>query len=192
MAYDRIAAEYDTSREGRYTRFHIGELADTMKLKEGDVVLDVACGNGTLLKKLLEKTNIQANGIDISENMIRAARSRYPEMNFEVRSCCPLDWADESIDQIVVCCAFHHFDDPDGFVRECRRVLKKNGVVSIAEPNFGLVMRVLANRLVFPFSKSGDVKIYSKRELETMFRSAGFQRIQAYKKGKGLFLRAEI
>ncbi len=190
-AYNKIALEYDTSREGRYTRFHIKELVETIDLSEGDIVLDVACGNGTLLGELSKKARIQANGIDISENMIHAAKMRYPDINFEVRPCCPLEWGDESIDVITICCAFHHFDDPQGSVNECKRVLKKNGTVYIAEPNFGAVLRSLANKFWCPFSKSGDVRIYSERELDAFFNNSGFRTVQVYRKDKGVFLKAE-
>lgn len=191
ITYNKIAFEYDTSREGRYTRFHINELANTINLREDNVVLDVACGNGTLLGELSKKANIQANGIDISENMIHAAKMRYPNMNFEVKPCYPLEWSNESIDIITICCAFHHFDNPQGFVNECKRVLKKNGEVYIAEPNFGAVMRFLANKFWSSFSKSGDVKIYSKKELEAIFYNFGFKSVQVYGKEKGLFLKAK-
>ena len=89
-AYNRIASGYDASREGQYTRFHIMELSNAVELHGGDVVLDVACGNGTLLRELSKKANIWANGIDIAENMIASARMRYPNMNFEVKPCYPL------------------------------------------------------------------------------------------------------
>ena len=78
IAYNKIASEYDASREGQYTRFHIMELSNTIDLHEGNVVLDVACGNGTLLRELSKKAKIQANGIDISENMICSAKMRWP------------------------------------------------------------------------------------------------------------------
>lgn len=191
IAYDKIAFEYDTSREGQYTTFHIRELSNTVDLSTGDVVLDVACGNGTLLNELSKKAKIQANGIDMSENMICAAKMRYPDMNFEVSPCYPLAWSDESIDVITVCCAFHHFDNPQGFVNECKRVLKKNGAVYIADPNFGTIVRFVANKFWFPFSKSGDVRVYSKKELEKFFYSCGFKTVQAYSKGRGVFLKAE-
>ena len=71
ITYNKIASAYDMSREGQYTRFHIGELSDTIDLSEGAIVLDVACGNGTLLRELSKKAKIQANGIDISENISR-------------------------------------------------------------------------------------------------------------------------
>ncbi len=191
IAYNKIASEYDMSREGQYTRFHIKELADTIDLNEGDVVLDIACGNGTLLRELSKKAKIQANGIDISENMIHAAKTRYPEMNFAARPCYPLEWGDESIDIITICCAFHHFDNPQGFVNECNRVLRKNGTVYMADPNFGAVLRFFANNFWVRFSKSGDVKIYSKKELEEFFYNSGFKTVQVYRKDKGLFLKAK-
>lgn len=191
IAYNKIAYEYDTSREGRYTRFHINELSDTIDLSDGDMVLDVACGNGTLLKELSKKAKIRANGLDISENMIHAAQMRYPDMNFKVQPCCPLEWSDESLDIITVCCAFHHFDDPQGFASECSRVLKKTGAVYIADPNFGALLRFFANKFWFPFSKSGDVRVYSPKELESIFYNSGFKTVQVYRKGAGVFLKAE-
>lgn len=189
-AYNQIAFEYDASREGRYTRFHIKELAGTINLREGDVVLDVACGNGTLLRELSKKAGIQANGIDISENMIQAAKARCPHIHFAVKPCEPLEWGDESVDVITVCCAFHHFENPQGFADECKRVLKKNGAVYIADPDFGPVLRFLANRFWIPFSKSGDVKIYGPKELQAFFYRAGFRAVKVYRKEKGLFLKA--
>lgn len=191
MAYNKIAFAYDTSREGQYTRFHIRELSDTVDLHDGNIVLDVACGNGTLLRELSKKAKIQANGIDIAENMIYAAKMRYPDMNFAVKPCCPLEWNDESIDIITVCCAFHHFDNPQAFVNECKRVLKRSGTVYIADPNFGAALRFLANKFWLPFSKSGDVRVYSKKELETIFHNSGFKTVQVYRRDKGLFLKAK-
>lgn len=92
IAYNKIASEYDASREGQYTRFHIMELSNTIDLHEGNVVLDVACGNGTLLRELSKKAKIQANGIDISENMICSAKNEtmlnnQPHSTQEVFSC---------------------------------------------------------------------------------------------------------
>lgn len=189
--YNQMASGYDASREGRYTRFHIQELWKLIDLKEGDAVLDVACGNGTLLGELSRKAAIQACGIDVSENMIHAAKLRYPDLHFETGACIPLPWREESFDVITVCCAFHHFEDPWGFVKECGRVLKRHGAVYIADPNFGAVTRFFANNLLFRFSKTGDVRVYSKKELERFFNHAGLRTVWSAAKGEGLFLKAE-
>ena len=85
IAYNKIAFGYDMSREGQYTRSHIKELSDTIDLGEGDVVLDVACGNGTLLKELSKKAKIQANGLGVLEILIHVTKRRYSNINFKVQ-----------------------------------------------------------------------------------------------------------
>lgn len=47
----------------QYTSFHISELTNMIDLSEGDIVFDVACGNGTLLRELSKKAKIQAKGL---------------------------------------------------------------------------------------------------------------------------------
>ena len=70
-------------------------------------------------------------------------------------------------------------------------ILFQNGTVYIADPNFGAVVRFIANKFWFPFSKSGDVRIHSKKELEEIFYNCGFKTVQVYRKGEGVFLKAE-
>lgn len=189
--YNDMAGVYDSGPEGNYTRPHKAEIVKKAELKEGDHILDVACGNGHLLGALSEKTRVHAFGVDISENMIAAARERYPACTFAVGACTPLNFGNESMDVITVSCAFHHFETPQMFADECMRVLKRSGKVYIAEPFFSPVVRWLANRVVFPFSKSGDVKVYSPKELRRFFELAGFTDIESYIKGTVLFLSAE-
>lgn len=189
--YDQMAAGYDTSPEGYYTKPHKAELIKRVIFRDGDSILDVACGNGTLLGELSKKSSIHAFGVDLSENMIAAAREHYPDCTFAVSSCVPLPFENESMDVITVSCAFHHFEDPHAFAGECMRVLKKNGMVYISEPFFTPVIRWLANTVVFPFSKSGDVKVYSQHELRGMFEAAGFRGIETYTKDNVLFFSAK-
>ena len=159
-------------------------------LKDGDNILDVACGNGSLLGALSQKARVNAFGIDISENMIASARERYPACTFAVSPCSPLGFENESMDVITVSCAFHHFETPQIFAKECMRVLKKNGKVFIAEPFFSPMVRWIANTVVFPFTKTGDVKVYSQKELQIFFESAGFTDMESYTTGTVLFFSA--
>ena len=188
--YNEMAWEYDSSPEGNYTRLHKEEIMKKAVLRDGDYILDVACGNGYLLGELSKRASVNAFGIDISENMIAAARERYPACTFVASPCTPLGFENESMDVITVSCAFHHFETPQNFANECMRVLKKNGKVLIAEPFFSPVVRWLANTVVFPFSKTGDVKVYNQKELQLFFESAGFTEIESYITGTVLFFSA--
>ena len=173
------------------TRSHKQEIIKKAVLRDGDNVLDVACGNGYLLGELSKKARVNAFGVDIAENMIASARERYPACTFTVGPCAPLGFENESMDVIAVSCAFHHFENPQTFADECLRVLKINGKVFIAEPFFSPLVRCLANTLVFPFSKKGDVRVYSQRELQLFFESAGFTEFESYITDTVLFLSAE-
>lgn len=173
------------------TRSHKQEIIKKAVLRDGDNVLDVACGNGYLLGELSKKARVNAFGVDIAENMIASARERYPACTFTVGPCAPLSFENESMDVITVSCAFHHFENPQTFADECLRVLKVNGKVFIAEPFFSPLVRCLANTLVFPFSKKGDVRVYSQRELQLFFESAGFTEFESYITDTVLFLSEE-
>lgn len=188
--YNEMAWEYDSSPEGNYTRPHKEEIIKKAVLRDGDNILDVACGNGYLLGELFKKARVNAFGVDISENMIVAARERYPAFTFAASPCMPLDFGNESMDVITVSCAFHHFETPQAFANECMRVLRKGGKVLMAEPFFSPVVRWLANTIVFPFTKSGDVRVYSQKEIRSFFEQAGFTDIDSYITGTVLFFSA--
>ncbi|MDD2959650.1 MAG: methyltransferase domain-containing protein [Lachnospiraceae bacterium] len=188
--YNEMAWEYDSAPEGNYTRPHKEEITKKAVLRDGDNILDVACGNGSLLGMLSKKARVNAFGIDISENMIAAARERYPAGTFAVSPCVPLGFENGSMDVITVSCAFHHFEAPQIFANECMRVLKKNGKVFMAEPFFSPMVRWLANTVVFPFTKTDDVRVYSQKELQLFFELAGFTDIESYTTGTVLFFSA--
>ena len=188
--YNEMAWKYESAPEGNYTRPHKEEIIKKIVLRDGDKILDVACGNGYLLGELSKKARVSAFGVDISENMVAAARERYPACTFAVGSCIPLRFADESMDVITVSCAFHHFETPQAFANECMRVLKKNGKLYIAEPFIPPVVRWFSNMVIVPFSKKGDVRVYDQRELQLFFELAGFTDMESYTAGTVLFFSA--
>ena len=191
IAYNNMAPEYNASPEGGYTRPHKAELIRRVALRDGDAVLDVACGNGALLAALSQKARVSTFGVDISENMIAEAKRGHPGGTFAVGPCAPLDLADGSMDVITVSCAFHHFEEPLLFAEECMRVLKPDGTLYMAEPYFSPVVRWAANALVFPLAKTGDVKVYSAGELRAIFEAAGFIGVETDIKATVLFFSAK-
>jgi demethylmenaquinone methyltransferase/2-methoxy-6-polyprenyl-1,4-benzoquinol methylase len=190
ITYNKMALEYDSSPEGSYTRDHKAELIKKVVVKNEDTILDVACGNGFLLAELSKNAKVNAFGVDISENMIAVAKKRYPNCTFLAQPCFPLRFENMSINVITVSCAFHHFEQPQGFANECMRILKNDGVIYMAEPYFPPLIRWIANIAVCPFSHKGDIRVYSSKELITFFKTAGFTKIQTHVKDTILFFEA--
>jgi len=175
IAYNKKADNYTDSREGQFTRGFQRLLLYEMKWDEHQNVLDVACGNGSLLTAMNEMKPICGYGIDIAQRMIDNATADNPAMEFHVSGCDSMPFGDGVMDIITVCAAYHHFPDTAAFAQESKRVMKPNGRVYIAEIYLPLPLRLILNPFV-PLSSEGDVRFYSPREICMNFKQYGFER----------------
>lgn len=176
-SYNEKADHYDESFEGKFTHEFKQILLQEITVERGSHVLDVACGNGTLLKMMADRFGILGSGVDISENMIQQARRKNPDMKFEVAGCEPLPFDDHCFDLATVCAAYHHFPDVKAFAAEMDRVIKPKGCLYIADVYYPAVIRILCNPFV-PLSKAGDVRFYSPKEIIRTFERVGFRQIR--------------
>ena len=97
-------------------------------------VLDVGCGDGTLMKFLKDNKNIDCRGMEISKNKIQKCIEKgltVIEGNAEKDL---IQFPDKSFDYAVLSQTLQAFLDPDLVINELLRVGKK-AIVTI--PNFG-------------------------------------------------------
>ena len=181
-AYDKKADNYDNTHDGKFTEKFKTLLLNNISVKDGDFVLDIGCGNGTLLSQMATQKTIHGFGTDISPQMIKNATSRYPELRFVVSDCESISFDDNSMDIITVCAAYHHFPNVNAFAIEAKRLLKTGGSIYITEAYLPPVIRRVAN-IFLPLSKDGDVKFYSPNEIETAFSNIGFHLVKTTIKG---------
>lgn len=97
--------------------------------KAGDRALDVACGDGMLMERLLARGAAEVTGIDMSSEELAAARARLGDRArlLEGRAQA-LPFEDASFDVVTCHMALMLMDAPDGVVAEVRRVLRPGGV----------------------------------------------------------------
>ena len=107
------------------------EAAATAK---GQTVLDLGCnvGYGTAI---LASTAARAVGIDVSDQAIQEARSRFPAAEFQVVDGMRLPFADGSFDLLTSMQVIEHIVDYDNYLSEIRRVLRPGGTAFFATPN---------------------------------------------------------
>lgn len=173
-AYNKKAIGYDNTFDGRFTSKFKAMLLETVKIKSGSDVLDIACGNGRLLNMFTERNSFNGYGIDISDKMIEQAKSLNPSMHFSIGSCERIPYADHSFDVITVCAAYHHFPYVDKFSKEAYRLIKNGGMIYIAEVYYPPVIRAACNPFI-PLLNQGDVKLYAPDEIMDTLRKAGFR-----------------
>lgn len=109
------------------------EFLKFLDIKEGDKVLDVACGTGVISSLLQEKSKTDVVGLDISPKMIEKAREKEknnPFIHYYVGDFITYNF-NEKFDYIIVFNAYPHFLDRKAFKDKVLNVLNKNGKLAI-------------------------------------------------------------
>ena len=88
----------------------IETIIDNAQIKENTKVLDVACGTGVLFPFYLSR-KADVVGIDFSEEMIKNAKAKFPEINVFCADAETFSY-DEKFDVIMIFNAFPHFPEP--------------------------------------------------------------------------------
>lgn len=123
--WDDIA--YDNSEK-------INKILDFSDIRENSSVLDVACGTGVLIPFLLKRKVSRITGIDISPEMINAAKAKYTQYNnvvFINISAEDIDF-EEKFDRIIIFDAFPHFCNKEKVIQKMAENLKPDGRLTIA------------------------------------------------------------
>ena len=127
--FDRLAPQWDADMI-RHDDI-IGMILDAGNVTAGADVLDVACGTGVLFPDYLKRNVGSLTGIDISPEMVKIAREKFPEVAVH---CADVEEAefDKKFDCIMVYNAFPHFPNPEHLIAVLSDLLKPGGVLTVA------------------------------------------------------------
>ncbi len=114
-------------------------VVDSVALRAGERVLDVACGTGVVARLAAPRVdpNGTVTGIDGNPDMLRVARSSTPagtaiEWHQAIADGLPFD--DDSFDVALCSVSLQFFADQVGAIREMRRVVAPGGRFAIGVP----------------------------------------------------------
>ncbi|HML36526.1 MAG TPA: methyltransferase domain-containing protein [Bacillota bacterium] len=171
--FDQDAPDYESTSDGQFCARAYPAILEELNRGGPQAILDVGCGPGILLSGA--STGSRLYGIDLSANMIDEARKKLGDRaELAVGDAEKLPWREELFDTVLCTFSFHHYPNPDGVLSEMRRVLKTGGRLILADPWLPSPFLQLLN-LIIRYSRDGDIHEYSKKEIETLLRSNGFQ-----------------
>lgn len=128
QAYDQIADLWDPARFNNENGIHQHKRAIAFTSNRGSA-LDVGCGwNGRFVDVLLEQ-GFSPEGLDVSEEMIRRARKRHPDVTFHLADVC--SWQPlKGYDFITAWDSIWHvpLEDHENVIRTLLSALNQNGV----------------------------------------------------------------
>jgi ubiquinone/menaquinone biosynthesis C-methylase UbiE len=177
--FDKNAESYDTGSSYKYPRDCHPHVLREIETGRYQSFLDLGCGTGVVLKALYDKNPAaQYVGLDISEKMLAIAEERLnPEISLMLGDAENLPYPDNSFDIVSCTESFHHYPDPQKALSEVRRVLKNGGRFILCDTWTIWPLRWILN-VMFRFGNGGDVHVYSKREISSLFRAAGFRDVK--------------
>lgn len=104
-------------------------------LADGEKVLDVGCGTGSLTFALARTADLaEVAAIDYSPVFVEEASRRNTDPRIKIRQAdaCALPFADGTFDRALALLVLHFVPDADQAVAEMRRVVRPGGVVAAA------------------------------------------------------------
>jgi SAM-dependent methyltransferase len=110
----------------------LGALRRSRARLVGARVLEVGCGSGYFLQRLVDYGAATASGIDLMATRIAEAHARYPNLELAVGNAGDLPWDDRSFDVVTqFTCLSSVLDSSvrQSIASEMWRVLRPNGVV---------------------------------------------------------------
>lgn len=109
----------------------IAAILNNGGIKEGIHVLDVACGTGVLFPDYLKRGVASVTGIDISPEMAKIARTKFPQVHVICGDVENTDFG-RQFDAVMVYNAFPHFPDPAKLIGILAGLTKPGGRLTIA------------------------------------------------------------
>ena len=125
------------------------ELANMINISSGaQSLLEVGGGDGRLAVILAGKTNLpKIVTTDVSGDMVRLASKR-AELNkltgrvfAEVQNVHNLSYPDNTFDLVISSFSLHHWQDPVPGLKECARVLKPGGMITIIDGDHSVSLK---------------------------------------------------
>ncbi|MDP8237292.1 MAG: class I SAM-dependent methyltransferase [Candidatus Erginobacter occultus] len=141
----------------------------------GGAVLDCGCGPGLLLD-CLARRGFRVYGIDISMEMLKAARDEAAPAGLIAGSAETMGWRASSFDAVICKGSLHHLESPPRALAEIRRVLKPGGILVLSEPCRDNPVWRVAGRAVTALGRgfSSGHRVFTSRELAGLLDRTGF------------------
>ena len=153
---------------------------DHVNYSDGMVMLDIGCGGGATLKRLLKRSpEGMVYGIDISEeSVVKAKNVNKQLLNKQVfvrqGSADSLPWKDQKFDVVTAVETVYFWPNLPQCFQEVKRVLKPGG-------QFAIMLEVIEGDSIWTNVVEG-MTVYSPEMLKDMLEQAGFGDVKVFRK----------
>ena len=149
----------------------VSEITSRVKINNGDIWLDIACNDGTLLRQVPD--NMIKLGIDPADDSYLEESSKVAEVKqdfFSREAYDRLGYGNEKAKVITCIAMFYDLNDPRPFIRDAHSILADDGVFVLQMSYTPLMLKQLA----FDNICHEHVYYYDLRSIKKLFEDEGF------------------
>ncbi|MDX2313405.1 MAG: class I SAM-dependent methyltransferase, partial [Gammaproteobacteria bacterium] len=131
---------------GRWSQLMAPLLIQFAEVQNGDTVLDVGCGTGSLTAALLNAgPTVRVTGIDGSEAFVEIGRGKLDDVRatFEQGDAQSLPFDDDTFDKCMSLLVMNFIPDGSKAAKEMKRVTKAGGTITAAVWDYSDGMQML-------------------------------------------------
>lgn len=143
----------------------------------GARLLEIGCGSGEALI-LMQKRGWRVTGLDFDEGAVRNARSK--DLDVHIGSLSSHVFASESFDAVVMSHVIEHVMSPGQLLRECRRIMKKEGILVSLTPNADSPMHARYGRHWRGIEAPRHLQIFTARSLNNLAKTTGYNAVNVF------------
>ena len=197
--FTKAADKYESDHAGVYNlckKDYPDILAEIEKEPFTDL-LDAGCGTAPMLSLLTERfPDAHFKGIDLTPKMVEVAKAKnLPNTTLICGDCENLPFEEDAFDVIICSQSFHHYPNPEAFLKSVRRCLRRNGRLILRDMTMGEgLIHWFVNTIELPVLNLlgyGDVHCYNRKELQELCDRTGLV-LERFEQRKGFRLHAVI
>jgi len=180
--YLKSVCDYTDKDENKPLRrtygYYLSQWIKNYKVKKGSL-LDIGCANGFFLEEALAQGFKKVSGVEPSRSAIQKAhpnvKSSILEGMFDEKTFPP-----EQFDAVTFFQTLDHVPDPNIFLQNCFKVLKKGGFIFAINHNIqSFPARLLKERC--PIIDIGHAYLYDLHTMRLIFQKNGFSVLDVFR-----------
>src|SRR3990172_4006949 len=149
--------------------------------RRGARLLEVGSGLGHLVGQLSD--TFEAYGLDLNHWAVKKSKEAAGRASLQTASAQQLPFTDHSFNVVIIKHIVEHLPDPAKAIQEIGRVTEKDGILILATPNLGSLLKLWKGDKWISYQDPTHISLKQPQEWLDLIRSAGFRPLKIFSDG---------